>query len=218
MLGLGERGLVRGFCLIGILGLVSMGTGCGELKKLRKENQQLHENVADLEQENADLASRASQYESELNRLENSRRNLEAKLEGTGATVRIKDGTVAVSLPGSVLFDSGQTTLRSQSRATLKKIAGVLKTDVPNEMVRIEGHTDNDPIQKQKDRYKSNWELSTSRAAAVLHFMVEECGISPTRVYIAGFGQYQPVADNKSKNGKAKNRRVEFVVVPSVGG
>jgi chemotaxis protein MotB len=218
MLGLGKRGLVRGFCLVGILGLASMGTGCGELKKLRKENQALHENVADLQQENTDLASRASQYESELNRLENSRRNLEAKLQGTGATVRIKDGTVAVSLPGSVLFDSGQTTLRPQSKASLKKIAGILKTDVPNEMVRIEGHTDNDPIQKQKDRYKSNWELSASRAAAVLHFMVEECGISPTRVYIAGFGQYQPVADNKSKNGKAKNRRVEFVVVPRVGG
>lgn len=218
MLRLGGRGLTRGFYLVGILGLISMGTGCGELKKLRKENQQLQENIAGLQQENADLASRTSQYESELNRLENSRQNLEAKLKGTGATVRIKDGTVAVSLPGSVLFDSGQTTLRPQSKATLKKIASILKTDMPNEMVRIEGHTDNDPILKQKDRYKSNWELSVSRAAAVLHYMVEECGISPTRVYIAGFGEFQPISDNKSKNGKAKNRRVEFVVVPRTGG
>lgn len=214
----GKGGLARGFCLVGILGLVSIGTGCGELKRLRRENQQLNENIAMLQQENADLSSRADQYESELNRLENSRRNLEAKLKGTGATVRIKDGTVAVSLPGSVLFDSGQSTLRPQSKATLKKIAGILKSDVPNEMVRIEGHTDDDPIVKQKDKYKSNWELSAARAAAVLHYMVDECRISPTRVYIAGFGQHQPVADNRSKNGKAKNRRVEFVVVPRVGG
>ncbi len=214
----GKGGLAHGFCLVGILGLVSIGTGCGELKRLRKENQQLNENVAMLQQENSDLASRADQYESELNRLESSRRNLEAKLSGTGATVRIKDGTVAVSLPGSVLFDSGQATLRPQSKATLKKIAGILKSDVPNEMVRIEGHTDDDPIVKQKDKYKSNWELSAARAAAVLHYMVDECRISPTRVYIAGFGQHQPVADNRSRNGKAKNRRVEFVVVPRVGG
>ena len=195
-----------------------MGTGCAELKKLRQENQQLSGDVSRLQQENSELASKTSQYESEINRLENSRRALEAKLKGTGATVRIKDGTVSVMLPGSVLFDSGQTTLRQQSKATLKKIAGILKTDVPHDTVRIEGHTDNDPISKQKDRYKSNWELSAARAAAVLHYMVDECSISPTRIYIAGFGQFQPISDNKTKTGKAKNRRVEFVIVPKGGG
>ncbi len=214
----GGRGLVRGFCLFGVLGMLSIGMGCGELKRLRKENQQLNESIANLQQENTDLSSKASHYESEVNRLENSRRSLEAKLSGTGATVRVKNGAIAVSLPGSVLFDSGQTTLRPQSKTTLKKIASILKTDVPNEVVRIEGHTDNDPIMKQKDKYKSNWELSAARAAAVLHYMVEECDISPTRVYLAGFGQYQPVADNKSKTSKAKNRRVEFVVIPRGGG
>lgn len=212
------RGFVRGFCLLGALGMLAMGTGCAELKKLRQENQQLSGDVSRLQQENSELASKTSQYESEINRLENSRRALEAKLKGTGATVRIKNGAVSVMLPGSVLFDSGQTTLRSQSKATLKKIAGILKTDAPQDIVRIEGHTDNDPISKQKDRYKTNWELSAARAAAVLHYMVDECGISPTRIYIAGFGQFQPVADNKSKTGKASNRRVEFVIVPKGGG
>ncbi|MEK6635653.1 MAG: flagellar motor protein MotB [Planctomycetota bacterium] len=212
------RGIVRGLCLFGILGIVAVGTGCGELKKLRQENQQLNEQLSGLQQENAELSSKASRYENELNRLENSRRDLEAKLKGTGATVRIKNGAVSVLLPGAVLFDPGQTTLRPQSKATLKKIAGVLKTAASGEIVRIEGHTDSDPISKQKDKYKSNWELSAARSAAVLHYMVEECGVSPTRVYIAGFGQYQPMSDNKSKTGKAKNRRVEFVIVPKGGG
>ncbi len=212
------RGFVRGFCLLGTLGMLAMGTGCAELKKLRQENQQLSGDVSRLQQENSELASKTNQYESEINRLENSRRALEAKLKGTGATVRIKNGTVSVMLPGSVLFDSGQTTLRPQSKATLKKIAGILKTEASQETLRIEGHTDNDPISKQKDRYKTNWELSAARAAAVLHYMVDECGISPTRIYIAGFGQFQPIADNKSKTGKAKNRRVEFVIVPKGGG
>jgi len=212
------RGAVRGLCLVGILGILGAGTGCGQLKKLRQENQQLNETISGLQQENAELSSKASRYESELSRLENTRRDLEEKLKGTGATVRIKNGTVSVLLPGAVLFDSGQTTLRPQSKATLKKIAGILKTSAAGEIVRIEGHTDNDPVVRHKDKYKSNWELSAARAAAVLHYMVEECGVSPARVYIAGFGQYQPMTDNKSKTGKAKNRRVEFVIVPKGGG
>ena len=213
-----KRGAVRGICLVGILGILAAGTCCGQLKKLRQENQQLNETISSLQQENAELSSKTSRYEDELNRLENARRDLEEKLKGTGATVRIKNGTVSVLLPGAVLFDSGQTTLRPQSKATLKKIAGILKTSAAGEIVRIEGHTDNDPVVRQKDRYKSNWELSAARAAAVLHYMVEDCGVSPARVYVAGFGQYQPIANNKSKTGKAKNRRVEFVIVPRGGG
>ena len=212
------RGAVRGLCLVGILGMLFVGTGCAELKRLRQENQQLNESVSSLQQQNAELSSKTSRYEDELNRLENSRKDLEAKLKGTGATVRIKNGAVSVLLPGAILFDSGQTTLRPQSKAALEKIADILKTSAAGEIVRIEGHTDNDPVLKQKDKYKSNWELSAARAAAVLHYMVEECEVSPTRVYIAGFGQYQPLADNKSKTGKAKNRRVEFVIVPRGGG
>src|SRR3990170_4643705 len=63
------------------------------------------------------------------------------------------------------LFDSGQTTLRPQSKAALEKIADILKTSAAGEIVRIEGHTDNDPVLKQKDKYKSNWELSAALAA-----------------------------------------------------
>ncbi|GAN33609.1 MAG: hypothetical protein DYG83_12995 [Candidatus Brocadia sp. AMX2] len=211
-------GVMQSLCLIGMAGVLAVSAGCAGTKRLRQENQQLNDDITRLQQENAELSSKASSYESELSRLENSRRELEAKLRDTGATVRIKNGAVSVLLPGAILFDPGQTTLRPQSKATLKKIAGILTTEASAEMVRIEGHTDNDPISKQKDKYKSNWELSTARATAVLHYMVEECGVSPTRVYVAGFGQYQPIADNKSKSDKAKNRRVEFVIVPRSSG
>jgi len=210
--------LARKLCLLGFAGVLAVGAGCSEVKHLRVENQQLNANVSSLQQENAELLSRTDQYKSELDRLENSRRELEEKLRGTGATVKIKSGAVAVSLPGAILFDSGQTILRSQCKAVLKKIASIVITAAPNEMVRIEGHTDNDPISKQKEKYKSNWELSTARAAAVLHFFIEDCGIPPTRVYIAGFGQFQPIADNTSTAGKAKNRRVEFVIIPKGSG
>lgn len=210
--------LTRSFCLLGFAGFLAVGAGCSETKKLRVENQHLNANVSNLQQENAELSSKADQYKNELDRLENSRRDLEEKLKGTGATVKIKEGAVSVSLPGAILFDSGQTILRSQSKAVLKKIASIIITGAPNELVRIEGHTDNDPINRQKEKYKSNWELSTARAAAVLHFFVEDCGIPPTRVYIAGFGQYQPIANNTASAGKAKNRRVEFVIIPKGSG
>lgn len=213
-----KHSLSRGLCLLGFAGVFAAGSGCSEVKHLRVENQQLSANVSSLQEENADLLSKADQYKSELDRLENSRRELEEKLKGTGATVKIKEGAVAVSLPGAILFDSGQTILRSQCKTVLKKIASIIITEAPNEMVRIEGHTDNDPISKQKEKFKSNWELSTARAAAVLHFFVEDCGIPPTRVYIAGFGQYQPIDDNSSTAGKAKNRRVEFVIIPKGSG
>jgi chemotaxis protein MotB len=209
--------LMKGFCLAGVLAAVVVSSGCAELKRLRQENQQLNENLSSAQQENAELSSKASQYESELNRLENERRELENKLKGSGVTVRIKNGLVSISVPDSILFDPGQIILRSQSKNALKRIANIIKTDVPNEIVRIEGHTDNDPIRKQKDKYRSNWELSAARASAVLHFLIDECGVSPTKVYIAGFGQYQPVADNKSKAGKEKNRRVELVIMPKAG-
>ena len=210
-------GLMRGICLLGMFGMFAVGTGCGGLKQLRVENQQLSQSLASLQQENANLPATASRYESELNRLENSRRDFESKLAGTGAITKIKDGSVSIVLPDSILFDPGQTKLRDQSKATLKKIAGILKTDIANEMVRIEGHTDSDPIQKQKDKYPSNWELSTARANSVLHYLVDECSISPSRIYIAGFGQFQPISDNKTKTGKAQNRRVEFVIISGGG-
>lgn len=212
------RGVVRSLCLGGVLGILVVGAGCAETKGLRRENQWLQENVSSLQQENRALSSQVNQYQRELDRLENSKRELEAKLKGTGATVRIKNGAVSVLLSDSILFDSGQATLRPQSKATLKRVAQVLKTEAPNDIVRIEGHTDDEPIKKQKDIYKSNWELSTARSTAVLHYMVDECGISSTRVYIAGFGQYQPIAINNSRAGKAKNRRVEFVLVPKGDG
>ncbi|HHT9111439.1 MAG TPA: hypothetical protein ACFYDZ_09820, partial [Candidatus Brocadiaceae bacterium] len=79
-----KRKVVQGFCLFGMLGVLAAGTGCGELKRLRRENQQLNENVSTLQQENAELSTKATQCESELKRLENSRKELESKLKGTG--------------------------------------------------------------------------------------------------------------------------------------
>ncbi len=211
-----KSGLVRCF----FLSLLVLSVGCAELKRLRVENLSLTQRVGELQGEKADLANRYAISEDEKarlleerDRLENARRDMEQRLSGTGATVRIKEGKIAVMLPSSIYFNSGQASLKKKSKSNLTKICNVLKRDFPNKAIRIEGHTDNDPIKRTKKLYKSNWELSALRAASVLHFFIDKCNLPPSRLYIAGFGEYQPITSNKSKAGKKKNRRVEIVIM-----
>ena len=80
--------------------------------------------------------------------------------------------------------------------------------------IGIEGYTDDVPI--KYSGWKSNWELSTARSLSVLHFLVNEKGISPERLSAIGFGEYRPVASNDTKEGRKLNRRVEIVIQPKI--
>lgn len=211
-----KSGLIR--CLF--LSLMVLFVGCAELKSLRQEKISMTQRIGELQGERDDLDSRYNLSEQEKaklieerDRLENARRSMEEKLKGSGASVRIKDGMLSVMLPSSILFNSGQTKLKKTAEDSLTKVCNVLKKDFPNEAIRVEGHTDNDPIKRTKNLYTSNWELSALRAAEVLHFLEDKCQLDPKKLYIAGFGEYQPVASNKDKSGKTKNRRVEIVVL-----
>jgi chemotaxis protein MotB len=194
--------------------------GCAELKGLREEKVLMTQRIEELQSERDDLDSRYAVSESERarliqerNKLENARRSMEGRLRGTGVSVKIKEGHISVVLPSSVLFNSGQTKLKKDAKNSLAKVCSVLKKDFPNETIRIEGHTDSDPIKRTKLVYKSNWELSAARAATVLHYLTDNCHLDPKKLYLSGFGEYQPVASNKNKSGKKKNRRVEIVVL-----
>jgi chemotaxis protein MotB len=80
--------------------------------------------------------------------------------------------------------------------------------------VGIEGHTDNEPI--RHSGWKSNWELSANRALSVLHYLVDNRGISPTRLSALAYGEFHPVTSNDAKQGRQLNRRVEIVILPRV--
>ncbi|TBR17796.1 hypothetical protein EPO66_02065, partial [bacterium] len=84
----------------------------------------------------------------------------------------------------------------------------------PDLKVGIEGYTDNEPIKHSK--WRSNWELSTSRALSVLHYLIEDKGILPERLSAIGYGEYHPVASNDTKESRKLNRRVEIVIMPRV--
>lgn len=115
------------------------------------------------------------------------------------------------TLESKVLFALGKSTLTPEGERALRKVAGVIKSQFPGKYVRIEGHTDNLPIKSVPG--KTNLELSNERAEAVWHFLVNQCGLDPRYVYTAGYGQYRPVASNRTESGRQANRRVEIVVV-----
>ena len=122
-------------------------------------------------------------------------------------SVDARAGTVTVTLPGDVLFAPGQATLRPSAKASLTHVAAVLQRRYAGRPVRVEGHTDADPIIKAKKDWDDNLDLSLGRAAAVSRYL-ESHGISPTAVTTSGFGPYRPRGANK-----ARNRRVDIVVV-----
>ncbi len=115
---------------------------------------------------------------------------------------------VEIEINTSILYSSGSSELEIEAFTPLKKLATVLK-DLPNH-IDVEGHTDNLPIKTAK--YPSNWELSASRAASVVHLFAKQ-GIPPQRLAAIGFGQFRPIGDNKTLKGRRQNRRVKVVIL-----
>jgi chemotaxis protein MotB len=128
--------------------------------------------------------------------------------------VRMERRGVVISLGETGMFDSGSIDIKPQGLAMLDAIATSLTT-VANQ-IRIEGHADNIPI--NTPRFPSNWELSCTRATAVLNRMVTNYGMSQELMIASGYGEWRPVAPNDTAEGRARNRRVDIVVLnPAFG-
>jgi len=170
----------------------------------------------EIESLNIKLSQLQEEKETELSELEKAKLLLEEKLkqEIDDKSVRLEMAQkgLAIIFLTEVLFDSGKTDIKQEAFPALDKIAGVLKDNIEDRNIGIEGHTDNEPIKHSK--WKSNWELSTSRATSVLHYLVDTKGIDPKRVAAIGYGEYRPVASNDTIEGKKQNRRVEIVILP----
>jgi chemotaxis protein MotB len=118
-------------------------------------------------------------------------------------------GLVIRLLTDKLLFDTGRATLKPQSLPVLRRIAALLTATVTNP-IRVEGNTDSVPI--STPQFHSNWELSTARATAVLTFLLGH-GIPPHRLSVAGYADQRPIATNRTTAGRARNRRVDIVVI-----
>lgn len=137
-----------------------------------------------------------------------SRRILEDPVLMQKTKIRQTDRGLIVSLSEAGFFAPGEGVINRESESVINRIAESLQNT--GVQIRVEGHTDSTPI--ANTRYPSNWELSTARAASVLIRLTER-GVAPERLSAAGYGGFQPVADNSTPEGRAQNRRVDIVIL-----
>ena len=128
-------------------------------------------------------------------------------------TVREKDGKVYVAMSDKLLFQSGSARLDKRGEEALCKLAEVLnkQTDID---VFIEGHTDNKPINTVQ--FKDNWDLSVIRATSVVRILIKNYNVNPLQIQPSGRGEYMPVDDNETAEGRSKNRRTEIIMAPKL--
>ena len=196
--------------------------GCAELEKLNNRQAiTIRDQMTDLEKMRIELgaANKVNKvYEDRAKSDEDVKKRLRAELErlassiGGGAVVRDTAEGPMVQLPETILFDSGLAKLKTKGEVALEKIAKHLMSH-SSASVRVDGHTDNDPIVKSKYLWESNHHLSAGRALSVLHYLVNKGHIEKNRIHIAGYGPNRPIASNKNKAGKMQNRRVEFLIL-----
>lgn len=160
-----------------------------------------------------------SAKEETISELERTRRNIEENLKEQIEQKNIKleelEGKLRVTFVDKILFNSGSVSVNRRGRQSLLKLAESLQ-QYPDQLIVVEGHTDDVQIGPAlRDRFPSNWELSTARAAAVVRFLQEKAGIDPHRMTAAGFSYFRPVASNDTQEGRSQNRRIEIVLVPA---
>jgi len=137
---------------------------------------------------------------------------LKKEIEEKQVRLEMLNKGLVITFIDEILFDSGKAVIRKEAYPVLDKVATVLNNQVSDRNIAIEGHTDNQPITKSS--WKSNWELSTARATSVLHYLVDNKNVEPTRLSAVGYGEYRPVVSNSSTTGRQQNRRVEITVLP----
>ena len=127
--------------------------------------------------------------------------------------VKVLKGVVYISLADNMLFKSGSYEISPRAQETLDKIAKIIK-DYDDYDVLVEGNTDNVPISKTNIR--NNWDLSALRASSVVQYLQNNCGVNPARLSAAGRGEYNPLTDNDTEVGRARNRRTEIIITPKL--
>jgi chemotaxis protein MotB len=170
-----------------------------------------------LEAKKNEVLGAVEEKESKISELEAARLALEESLSQELAEYKTKlemtERGLVITFLAEIFFDSGKNIIKDSAKPTINKVATVLKEKVPDSHVAVEGYTDNDPI--RHSAWESNWELSSARALAVLHELININTVRPERLSAIGYGEYRPVKSNATPEGKQQNRRVEIVILPT---
>ncbi|MDY6970186.1 MAG: OmpA family protein [Spirochaetota bacterium] len=209
------------------IAVLSITVGCSQ-KDIERENERLREDL-DLARERIryldswmndlkeQIDMKEAYYESEYQRLEDVYKELISDLENEidkgEIVIRKMKGALKLNIADRIFFESGDAEIKSDGEAVLKKIGKILKK-IPEKMIRIEGHTDNIPVGKTlKKKYETNWELASKRSVNVVRYLHEIAKIAPSRLSAVSYSQYCPIISNKTEKGRAKNRRIEIILV-----
>lgn len=186
-------------------------------RKIAAERNVLQQDKSALEREKAGLRAKLTEIESELQRIRvQSQRSIAAiqdKFKDTVGAVLDDAGRLKLDVKGKILFETGSAILSTEGKALLDAIAEevLLNTNYADYAVRVEGHTDNAPIGGSELR---NWNLSTERAIAAVKYLQEHAKVNAQRLAATGYAFYQPIDTADTAEAKAKNRRIEIILVP----
>jgi chemotaxis protein MotB len=182
---------------------------------LQQENAILRGQIAEIARQR-DIAM--AEKEKAISGLKSTYDNLVKELNKeikTGQIVitQLKD-KLSLTMVEKVLFDSGSADIKKDGKKVLDRVGEILK-QVTDKQINIEGHTDNVPISPRlQQKFPTNWELSTARATTVVRYLQEKAGLDPRLLNAGGFAAYRPVEPNDTEERKAKNRRIEIVLIP----
>lgn len=179
----------------------------GKTAALEMENASLKESVANLKKTKEEEVKTVSKT------YENLMQEMKGEIaQGQVAITELK-GKLTVDVLDKILFASGEAEVKPEGLAVLQRVIDILK-NVKDKAIRIEGHTDNVKIGGALARkYATNWELSAARAINVTRYLQKQ-GIDPALLASVAYGEYKPVADNSTSEGRAKNRRIAIILQP----
>ena len=211
-----KKTLVLLSCLVSF----ALLSGCTNWKKkyegLNVENENTRGLLDRERTEKGQLAEQVTQNQQTIDELQKQigvlkKSPAEATGFGPGYDVKFNaaEGTITVTVPDAILFDSGKAELKKASIAELDHIQSVVRDKYAGRQIDVVGHTDTDPIKKSK--WADNLELSAQRALTVSRYLIKR-GISDDKIRAIGCGESRPIASNATAAGKTKNRRVEIVV------
>ena len=186
-------------------------------RKIAAERNTLQQDKSALEREKESLRAKLTEIESELQRIrEQSQRSITAiqeRFKDTVGAVLDDAGRLKLDVKGKILFETGSAILSTEGKALLDAISEevLLNADYSAYAIRVEGHTDNTPIGGDALR---NWNLSTERAIAAVKYLQEHANVTAERLAATGYAFYQPIDTAETPEAKAKNRRIEIILVP----
>jgi chemotaxis protein MotB len=183
-----------------------------ELADLLKDKTKLDESAAKLKVALKELAERKAAADRRVAEFKQLLAKFQKLIDAGKLKVEIVEGRMVLVLPTDILFSSGSARLSDEGDAAIREVAAVLATMVDRRF-QVEGHTDNVPIKNKQ--FRNNWELASGRALNVVASLTD-AGVLGEVLSAASYGEYRPVAKNDNSENRAKNRRIEIVLVPDL--